>query len=66
MNFLQRLRVAVSSRVLYPLRRVAELSGLDSSDAEAVTAVLVYLALATVIVAWASSMYLLVRAITGA
>ena len=58
------------STLLAPLRSVwrgivLALSGLDRDDLEAVTGVVVYLVLATVVVVWASSMYLLVRAITG-
>lgn len=51
--------------LLRPLGRLYTKSGFDQDDLEAVTAVGVYLALGTIITAWLSSMYLLVRLITG-
>ena len=62
--------ICIGGYIVEPIRSVRRgvglaLSGLDSDDLEAVTGVLIYLTLATVIVAWASSMYLLVRLITG-
>ncbi len=70
MTWLHDRLVYVGGYVVEPLRSVRRgialaLSGLDADDLQATTAVVVYLTLATLVVVWASAMYLLVRAITG-
>ena len=55
------VRIAVRRAVV----RVATASGLDSNDLQAVVAVGIYLALGTLVVVWAASMFVLVRWIVG-
>lgn len=64
-----RLRAAVV-RLLRPFERVWYVVGLaiadlDADDLRAVTAVCIYLVLGTVVIVWASSMFVLVRWMVG-
>ena len=45
--------------------RTASASGLDTTDLQAIIAVTIYLTLGTLVVAWAASMFVLVRWIVG-
>ena len=64
--------IRIGGYVVEPLRsirraasRTAAASGLDTTDLQAVVAVGVYLTLGTLVVAWAASMFVLVRWIVG-
>lgn len=61
------LLISIGGYAVEPIRSVRRSIALvlDSDDFQAVADVAVYMTLATAIVIWASSMYLLVRAITG-
>ncbi len=65
--------IRIGGYVVEPVRsmrravaRAASSSGLDAGDLQAVVAVGIYLTLGTVVVAWAASMFILVRWIVGA
>ena len=62
--------IALGGYVVEPVRSVRRVlvlaaADLDLDDLKAVTAVVIYLVLATIVVVWAASMYILVRAMTG-
>lgn len=62
--------IRIGGYVVEPVRSVRRaaafvVSGLDADDLQAVLAVVIYLALGTVIVAWAASMVVVVRWIVG-
>ncbi len=62
--------IRLGGYVVEPVRSMRRLvvlaaADLDKTDLDAVTGIVIYFVLATAIVIWAASMYVLVRAMTG-